>query len=190
MKPWEMMRGFGRADSGGGGGATTSWNTSDMSAGLILSNSNRTMTAPADTTARAARTVSSKSSGKWVLPVKVVSRTSAYVGVGIASSAAGLPDFWSTSSGALYDGDGGKYRSGYQGPYGSVMSNGDIIEILYNVDAGTLEFTKNGASLGTAFTGIPTGWHAAAYVAYAGASLEIVNSISTYASSSGFSIWS
>lgn len=184
-----MLRRAMMAQAASGGGATTSWNPSDMSTGLILSNSNRTMTAPADTTARAARTVSSKSSGKWVLPIKVVSRTSAYVGVGIASSAAGLPSFWSTSSGALYDGDGGKFRSGYQGAYSGVMYDDDIVEILYDADAGTLGFTKNGASLGTAFTGIPTGWHAAAYVAYDGASLEIVSSVSTYASSNGFSLW-
>lgn len=185
------MIGFYAAGAMGGGGAAsvTSWNPADMTAGIILSDSNRRITAPSDTTNRAARTVSAKSSGKWVLPIRVVSRTGAYVGVGIASPTATLPVFWSTTDGALYDGDGGRYRNGYQGAYGGTMGNGDTVEVLYDVGAGTVQCTRNGASLGLLFSGIPAGWKGAAYVAYSGAALEIIDTVSSYAVSNGYSLW-
>lgn len=56
------------------------------------------------------------------------------------------------------------YRSGYKQnvtsgliAYGSGLSNGSIVGVAFDADAGTLAFYKNGISQGVAFSGLTSG---------------------------------
>jgi hypothetical protein len=49
---------------------------------------------------------------------------------------------------------GYKYHSGVSSPYGAIFTTGDVIGMALDMDAGTLEFFKNGVSQGVAYTGI------------------------------------
>jgi hypothetical protein len=53
-----------------------------------------------------------------------------------------------------YRSDGNKYNNGNQGAYGATYTNGDVIGVAWDSDAGTLVFYKNGSSQGTAFSSI------------------------------------
>lgn len=54
-----------------------------------------------------------------------------------------------------YDSDYGyKYNNGSASAYGALYTTGDSIEIVYDSDAGSIEFFKNGVSQGVAYSGI------------------------------------
>ena len=57
-----------------------------------------------------------------------------------------------SETGGLYDPVGGSNQS-----YGASWTTGDTIGVAFDADAGTLTFYKNGASQGTAFTGLTDG---------------------------------
>jgi hypothetical protein len=50
----------------------------------------------------------------------------------------------------------GKYNNGIFAAYGNATSNGDIVGVAFDADAGTLVFYKNGVSQGTAYSSIPS----------------------------------
>lgn len=168
--------------------AATVWNPADATAGLVITDFNRRITS-VDTTSRAARTLTGKASGKWALSIRVVYRNPSYAGIGLADPSAPFPAFWNTSSGILWDGGGGLYRNGYLGQYGHSFDTNDVVTVLYDADAGTVGFVKNGVYLGVAFSGVPAGWKIASYVSYSSASLAILNTIPAYASSNGYLLW-
>ena len=57
----------------------------------------------------------------------------------------------------IYVATANKYTNGGSAAsYGATLANGDIIGTAFDADNGTLTFYKNGASQGTAFTGIST----------------------------------
>lgn len=61
------------------------------------------------------------------------------------------------ANGYSYYQDGKKYTNNSGAAYGSSWTNTDIISVLFDADARTLEFKKNDVSQGIAFTDIPTG---------------------------------
>lgn len=97
-----------------------------------------------------------KSSGKWYWEVTAdsVVATNEFA-IGIATSASSLTDPYTTGY-YTYCADGRKMYSGFQKVlgWGAAFSQGDVIGVLLDLDNGTLAFTKNGVSQGTAYTGL------------------------------------
>lgn len=136
----------------------TTWNPSDKIAGTVLSNGNLT------TTQGLVRSIAGKSSGKWYWEISF-SGTATFMVVGIAKSA------WPIATAAFVGDDsnswgyytnGNKYTGGAPTAYdGTGYNNSAIIGVALDMDAGTLTFYKNGASQGTAFTGLSGTMYAA-----------------------------
>ena len=94
------------------------------------------------------------SSGKWYAEIKVDDVGTA-TSCGILEPSAydnGNPD----TQAIYYQSNGNKNNKGSASSYGASYTTGDIIGIALDVDNGTLAFYKNGASQGTAFTGLDT----------------------------------
>lgn len=93
----------------------------------------------------------SLSSGKWYWEIKTE-----YVGGGYGAIGIGAENASDGYNSYVYTSDGEKatdiYGSGTS--YGSPHSNGDIVGVALDMDAGTIEFYLNGVSLGEAFSGI------------------------------------
>jgi hypothetical protein len=99
------------------------------------------------------------SSGKWYWEVLCTSNTTGNgLMVGIIDPADSLASYvGSTSGGYSYNWDANKYNNGSSTSYGASFTDGDVISVAFDADAGTLIFYKNGASQGTAFSSIPAG---------------------------------
>jgi len=93
------------------------------------------------------------SSGKWYFEYVVYAN--------------GMGGISGTPNGASYPGqlsdsyawdasNAGKYNNGIFASYGNATSNGDIVGVAFDADAGTLVFYKNGVSQGTAYSSIPS----------------------------------
>jgi len=95
------------------------------------------------------------SSGKWYWEATQTAG-SARGSVGILSSATRITDFLGNlSTGYIYNGiAGNKYNNGTNSAYGASFTNGDVIGVALDMDAGTLTFYKNNSSQGTAYTGL------------------------------------
>ena len=94
------------------------------------------------------------SSGKWYAEIKIDDVGTA-TSCGILEPSAydnGNPD----TQALYYQSNGNKNNKGSASSYGASYTTGDIIGIALDVDNGTLAFYKNGASQGTAFTGLDT----------------------------------
>ena len=98
------------------------------------------------------------SSGKWYWEVTVTSAGDAMIGIMPPSNPAST-----ASSGFLggvaneygyYGTNGQKYNNSSATAYGATFTNGDVIGVALNMDAGTLIFYKNNTSQGTAFSGL------------------------------------
>jgi hypothetical protein len=105
------------------------------------------------------------SSGKWYAEFKFSSSVGNDLNVGIIdeaslynviSSGAGASDFYigKTSGSYGYFANGNKVNTASSTAYGASYTNGDIVGVALDMDAGTIVFYKNGASQGTAFTGL------------------------------------
>jgi len=56
-----------------------------------------------------------------------------------------------------YGGNGNKFNNNSGTAYGATFTNGDVIGVAFDADAGTLVFYKNGTSQGTAFSSLTSG---------------------------------
>jgi hypothetical protein len=94
-------------------------------------------------------------SGKWYWEV-TPSVQATFIQMGIVSTTIALAAYLESMSTSLYfiSGNKGTGPSGTIVAYGSTITNGDVVGIALDMDAGTLEFYKNGVSMGVAFTGI------------------------------------
>lgn len=99
------------------------------------------------------------SSGKWyweTTAVSAVNPGSEDLTAGIQNINLPLP----TSAGGYASGSftyitsGSKINNSVTTAYGATWTNGDVIGVALDLDAGTLEFYKNGVSQGVAFTGL------------------------------------
>jgi hypothetical protein len=99
-------------------------------------------------------------SGKWYwevnMGIKDAAAGSWYL-VGIIANAHPWPsssNIGSWNGGYAYYNNASKANSDSYSAYGASFTNGDVIGVAFDVDAGTLEFYKNGTSQGQAFSGI------------------------------------
>ncbi len=184
MRPGLAMMCSGRT----GGALATRWNTADATSSAVISSGDAQIAAPSLST-YSARVLTAKSSGKLAISIEVVKKAGGYAGIGLASPSAAMPNFWTTSDGLIWDGDGGKYRNGYLGAFGSSFTDGDVVTVLYDVAAGTVKMLKNGVLVGSSWTGVPAGWKIAAYVAGSPAALKILDALPSYAATNGYDIW-
>jgi len=96
------------------------------------------------------------SSGKWYWEITKTSAT-LYSMYGVATSAANFSEPYSApnESWTYISDSGNKFGDGSGGAgtsYGATFTNGDVIGVALDMDAGTLVFYKNGTSQGTAFS--------------------------------------
>ncbi len=88
--------------------------------------------------------------GKWYWEITVSAAvTSGYVGV-MDSTFIKTDNSWGSQARTYID-SGSKY-GGSSSSYGASWTNGDVIGVAVDMDAGTIVFYKNGSSQGTAFS--------------------------------------
>ena len=96
------------------------------------------------------------SSGKWYC--EYVMTNSGNGEVGVARDDVNINSYLgSDNKGWNYYSGGQKYHNGSGSSYGITWGANDIISILFDADNGTLVYYVNGASQGTAFTGLTDG---------------------------------
>lgn len=139
------------------------WNPSDKSANIVLTNGNLTMASNNNATGRIARSTLSFSTGKYYWEITVNAGTITDTVIGVATSAAGLNILLGNDAfGWGYYQNGQKQNNGSGTAYGASFTNGDVIGVAMDAGAGTITFYKNGSTQGQAFTGIGTPIFAAA----------------------------
>jgi hypothetical protein len=124
--------------------------------GVTLSNGNLDESIPAGPAYTVLATIG-MSSGKWYS--EFTKTGGSYAMIGIAKSPASLSSYLGQDSNGwgYYSADGQKYTGGSASAYGATFTNGDVIGVAFDSDAGTLVFYKNGSSQGTAYTGLTSG---------------------------------
>jgi hypothetical protein len=147
-------------DTGVGGtvrGNYCTWNPlakGTNGSGLTLSNGNLDGLTPSNAILSVLGTIG-VSSGKWYWEVTPTADGNiAMVGIGTprANVNSNAGDTGSQSWG--YYGNGDKFFNATNTAYGATFTNNDVIGVALDMDAGTVVFYNNGASQGTAFTGL------------------------------------
>ena len=134
-------------------------NPLNLPRGGTLSNGNLLWTAPsAEGQAVATLYVSS---GKFYW--EMVSNTAGGFGFGISIDTANINTINVVAGQYVYYNNGNKYIGATPSAYGATYTNGDIIGIALDLDAGTLVFYKNNVSQGTATTGLSGAFTALIY---------------------------
>lgn len=138
--------------------ATNIFNTKFAITNVAYSESNlRATWSVAATNPTAILIVPRQVSGSWLLEFEVVTLGSqATIAVVTASALPAVTDDLATAVGGVYGyvSTGSKVVNTVTSAYGASYTTGDKIGMGWNADAGTMEFFKNGASQGIAFTGI------------------------------------
>jgi hypothetical protein len=145
--------------------AYATWNPSDKHASLTLSNGNLTATHnPVGTNWFSARSTAGKAAGKWYWEASFSGTTSAVFGIGTsAHTLASFPGNGAAGRG-YYGPNGQKFVGNTPSAYGASYAAGDVVGVALDMDAGTVEFFKNGVSQGVAFTGLTGTFYAMAAV--------------------------
>jgi hypothetical protein len=104
-----------------------------------------------------ARATIGVASGKWYWECTLNTGTNTFLtGIVTASYPVGIYVGSGADSWGYYS-TGQKYTNNSGTSYGASYTNGDVIGVAFDADAGTLTFYKNGVSQGTAFTGLTSG---------------------------------
>jgi len=97
------------------------------------------------------------SSGKWYAEA-IITTLGAESAAGVAKATEDTGLFVGRNAGSYgYYYTGSKYNNNTSSTYGSSYTSGDVIGVAFDADLGELVFYKNGASQGTAFTGLTSG---------------------------------
>jgi hypothetical protein len=147
-------------DTGVGGtvrGNYCTWNPlgSVLGAGSATNGNLDVACADSTTGAAGSRGTMATTSGQWYFEVLVVSGgTYSMIGVSDANKVITSAGWGSLNAWCYYGNTGSKYGNGTDSAYGATYTNGDLIGVAYDSDAGTLTFYKNGTSQGQAYTGL------------------------------------
>lgn len=130
---------------------TVTLNPNDMGSGNTLSNGNLTVVNTASYSA--IRATHGKSTGKWYWEVKFDSGNNIFL-IGISNKSFPITNIITTDVNwkSLYIYNGNKYPEALA--YGSVTAVGNILGVALDLDNGTLEFYKNGVSMGISHTNV------------------------------------
>jgi hypothetical protein len=138
-----------------GGSGTATYSNGNLDFGPVEAEGSATKTAIS--------TIICPSSGKWyweVTPTTVATAAASRSTIGIMNVASLNDNF---NAGAVPVGAYGYHANGFKsaspsntgyGAYGATYTSNDVIGVALDMDAGTLVFYKNGASQGTAYTGL------------------------------------
>ena len=137
-------------------GSTNRGNYSTLNPLAVITNESNTIvsgnldfTTPASTYGAMASTIALPTSGKWYCEVTANSIAIYGLIIGISAYTVNAgPLYSNTNSVAYYNGNGNKYVNGTSTSYGSTWTNGDVIAIAADIDAGTVTFYKNNTSQG------------------------------------------
>jgi hypothetical protein len=132
-------------------------NPLDAEANLTLSDGNLRCANPADSDAEAIRATIGVSSGQWYWEITCIANSAGdNFMFGIATADMSLTDYpgQDANGWGYYGNNGNKFHNGSSSSYGDAYTNGDVIGVVLDMDAGTLSFYKNGASQGQAFSSI------------------------------------
>ena len=145
-------------DSGAGGEVSANYATwNPLNSANILSNGN--LTSKGAGGLNQCLSTIGMSSGKWYFEATIIDNTDNQ-GVGIALKPTPGTFIGNTSSGYLYYGNGTKRHSTTNTVVADSFTDGDVVGIAFDADAGNLYFYKNGVaqiSGSAAFTGLTSG---------------------------------
>lgn len=134
------------------------WNPADAGAAYALSNGNLTCTHAAADVWNSVRATVGKSSGKWYWEVTYTITPNPFGMIGIGTSAmslSGYPGQNDAFGWAYYANDGNKYtNTGTGAAYGNTWSNGIVMSVALDMDAGTITCYKGNVSQGVMFSGL------------------------------------
>jgi hypothetical protein len=138
--------------------AFATWNPADKSANITLSGGNLVSTNATSGSFGSVRATEFKNSGKWYCELTVTQKGDAgsdvpILGISNSSFAVTGGNYDSSADIWAYKANGAKVNGGVSG-YGASFDTGDVISALFDADAGTLTFWKNGTTQGEAFSGI------------------------------------
>jgi len=161
-----------------------------------LSNANLTYAGSRTASATAyARSTIGVSSGKWyweAVATNVGAGPNLIIGVQDASTSATTGSANLLLNGYGYGADGLKNNNAGQTAYGATWTNGDVIGVAFDLDAGTITFYKNNTSQGVAYSSISGTYCPVISMSTAGIARTIAGSINfgqqpfTYTAPSGF----
>jgi hypothetical protein len=125
-----------------------------------ISNGNLDVVCPSGSLSSIGTSTFGVSSGKWYW--EVTKTGTAYGNTGIVltpfnMAASSSLDLGGLSNEYVYVNSGSKFNNNSSSSYGASWTNGDVIGVALDLDAGTLVFYKNGSSQGTAFSSLPSG---------------------------------
>ncbi len=134
------------------------WNPSDKSSNITLSNGNLSATAGATTWSNMRSTIG-VSSGKWyweTTPNNTDGTGVVNEMMGVANSSATLTNYLGSDANgwAYYGNSGVSINNSNQVAYGATYNLNDVIGVALDMDAGTITFYKNCSSQGQAFSGL------------------------------------
>lgn len=129
------------------------WNPSDKGSACTLSNGDLTATGALSN--GSVRSTIGKSSGKWYWEISSTGSRYPIIGVGDLTATLGSYPGADANGFTYYGLTARKITNAVQTVYGSTWSDAaHIVGVLLDMDAGTIEFYKNGVSMGVAFTGL------------------------------------
>lgn len=178
----------------------TTLNSADKAAGLTLSGGDLTVDHDNDGDAhRMVRSIAAKSAGKWYCEFTQTGTPTACV-YGVAKATANINSYvGADANGYGYNGapvgaGGILYHSGGDiNPYGSAsgIGSGNVLSILLDLDAGTLDLWDAGVPISPTVTGLSGTFHAA--VSLYGTAEQVVANFGatafTHAPPAGYSGW-
>jgi len=104
-------------------------------------------------------------SGKWYWEYTLGATNNTGRLFGIVTSSATVNNYigFDAYGWGYFGATGQKYTNNIGSSYGASFTNGDVVGVAFDADAGTLVFYKNGTSQGTAFSGLTSGPYFPAY---------------------------
>lgn len=132
------------------------WNPSDKSAHLSLSNGNLTVTSDGNAAGQLVRSTIGVSSGKWYWEYNSFNTTT-LLGIALASASVNTDTGFNTTSWASYSDNGAthlKFTNSASTSYGASYGGTATIGVALDMDAGTVTIYINNASQGTMYSGL------------------------------------